>query len=249
MKNKFFFITLLAVVCLPANAEQACQIKSALLGAHYQITKSVVTKQAKIEKSAIKTESKDMTLWRSPQKVLTVNGEQSTTWIKLINGSVQKTTHFDHFKRSIEYPAKSMTDERWQQLRQFIANTQRHALNFIGSKQEGCWQQETYQWENETTHVTGTLVWNANLKLVSALTLTQGQQKSHWQLEKIEQDEDVIMQAFNRRANYQSTDFADIADNESDPFLVEMINLGFIEHGVSGFYNAQGENIATAHNH
>jgi hypothetical protein len=28
-----------------------------------------------------------------------------------------------------------------------------------------------------------------------------------------------------------------------------MINLGFIEHGSSGIYNTQGENVANEHNH
>lgn len=241
MKNKLFFIPLLVAFCLPANAEQSCQVNAELLGAHYQVTKRLTPDQTGMEKQ--------IALWRSKQKVLTVDGEQSTTWFKLSNGSVQKTAHFDHFKRSIEYPAKPMTDDRWQQLWQFIPNSQKQKLTLIKRKQEGCWLQETYQWNNENTHIAGELVWNKNLNLVTSLTLTQGEKKHSWQLESIEHNEDVIVQAFGLRATYPNTDFADIGDNESDPFLAKMINLGFIEHGASGFYNAQGEIMPSAHHH
>ena len=90
---------------------------------------------------------------------------------------------------------------------------------------------------------------NDNLALVVSLNIMQAKQKVHWQLEKIEHKENIITQAFRQRANYQTTDFADIGDNEADPFLIKMINLGFIEHGSSGMYNPQGENIDIDHNH
>ncbi len=84
---------------------------------------------------------------------------------------------------------------------------------------------------------------------MTELTITQGDKKSHWKLQKIERNQDVINQFFAQRANYQSTDFADIGDNESDPFLIKMINLGFIDHSASGIYNANGESMAIQHNH
>ena len=47
-----------------------------------------------------------------------------------------------------------------------------------------------------------------------------------------------------------STDFADVGDNEAGPFLRKMIALGFVEHGASGFYQANGETLqGGAHHH
>ena len=54
---------------------------------------------------------------------------------------------------------------------------------------------------------------------------------------------------FAKWDNYQTTDYADIGDNESDPFLAKMINLGFVEHGASGFYHADGSPIEQLHAH
>lgn len=248
MKNKLSIILVLALFCGATKAEKICQTQEGLLGAHYRLVNSQVNK-VKNEQPAIDKVIKLSALWRKNQKVLSVNGEQSTTWFKLSNGSVQKIAHFDHFKRSIEYQAKLMSDDRWQQIRQLIPNSKRQSLNFEGSQLKGCYQQETYQWENKVSNLQGKLLWNADLKLVTELTIKQGDRQSYWQLEKIEQDEAIIEAAFAQRANYQATDFADIGDNESDPFLIKMINLGFIEHGSSGIYNTQGENMAIEHNH
>lgn len=248
MKNKISIVLVLALFCGTTKAEQLCQTKEELLGAHYRLVNSQVNTVKKEQATRDKV-TKLSALWRKNQKVLSVNGEQSTTWFKLSNGLVQKIAHFDHFKRSIEYQAMAMSDDRWQQIRQLIPNSKRQSLNFAGIQLKGCYQQETYQWENEVSNLQGKLIWNADLKLVTELTIKQGERQSHWQLEKIEHDETIIEAAFAQRAEYQATDFADIGDNESDPFLIKMINLGFIEHSSSGIYNTQGENMAIEHNH
>jgi hypothetical protein len=42
----------------------------------------------------------------------------------------------------------------------------------------------------------------------------------------------------------------DIGDNEADPFLIKMINLGYIDHAPQAVYDANGNNIAQpAHSH
>jgi len=58
-----------------------------------------------------------------------------------------------------------------------------------------------------------------------------------------------IQQQFALWDAYQTTDYADIGDNEGDPFLAKMINLGFIEHGASGFYDANGKALGGGHSH
>jgi len=268
MKNilLFTFLTVMffAINSFSVQAQQNCQVHPEMLGAQYTLTNSTLTNATTNSTTADDKEvfTQQKAIWRSKQKVLSVNGEKSNTWFKQNNGAVQKTAHFDQFKRSIEYQSKVISDERWQQLNQFISDKQRDSLTLINTKQVGCWQQETYQWQDKEKQLTGELVWNADLKLVTLLTISQTinqpinqyytqqiMRKSHWQLNNIEQNEKLIAQEFTQRANYQSTDFADIGDNESDPFLLKMINLVFIEHGASGFYNSDGQPMAAVHHH
>lgn len=248
MKSYIAIFLLLISTSFLVKAEQTCHLREDLLGAYYQLTNSKTHRNEQeysITDKAVHLSS----LWRTNQKVLSINGEQSTTWYRLNNGLVQKTTHFDHFKRSIEYQAKPMSEEYWQQIRQLIPNSKKHTLTLVNTTADECYQQEQYQWHSDDSNLSGKLLWNKNLNLMTELTITQGDKKSHWQLQKIERNQDVINQFFAQRANYQSTDFADIGDNESDPFLIKMINLGFIDHSASGIYNANGESMAIQHNH
>ncbi|MCL1093543.1 hypothetical protein [Shewanella kaireitica] len=45
-------------------------------------------------------------------------------------------------------------------------------------------------------------------------------------------------------SGYQDIDFADVGDNESDPFIAKMIHQGFIQHGSSGFYDSEGNKLS-----
>ncbi len=45
------------------------------------------------------------------------------------------------------------------------------------------------------------------------------------------------------------TDCADIGDNESDPFLLKMINQVDIEHGSAGFYDSKRMSLDASHSH
>lgn len=249
MKSSIAIFLLLIFTTFLVKAEQTCHLSEDLLGAHYQLTNSKINNNENHQYSITDKAVHLSSLWRSNQKVLSINGEQSTTWYRLSNGLVQKTTHFDQFKRSIEYQAKPMSEEYWQQIRQLIPNSKKHALTLVNTTADACYQQEQYQWQSNDSKLTGKLLWNKNLNLITELTITQNDKKSHWQLQKIEHNKDVIDKVFAQRANYQSTDFADIGDNESDPFLIKMINLGFIDHSASGIYNANGESMAIEHNH
>lgn len=68
-------------------------------------------------------------------------------------------------------------------------------------------------------------------------------------LDKVKFDKAAVMQQFANWDSFQTTDYADIGDNEGDPFLAKMINLGFIEHGASGFYDASGKALGGGHSH
>ncbi|WP_411026644.1 hypothetical protein, partial [Salmonella sp. s54395] len=69
-----------------------------------------------------------------------------------------------------------------------------------------------------------------------------------WQLVSLQRAS--MSDTFDRWREWPSTDFADVGDNEADSFLRKMIALGFVEHGASGFYQADGKPMqGGAHHH
>lgn len=257
MKSTIPILFLLMSNAFTVKADQTCQHSEDFLGAHYLLTNSQLANNQLVKSKLGSNEEGSITnkvtntssLWRKPNKVLSVNGEKSTTWFRSNHGLVQKTMHFDHFQRSIEYQAKAISESHWQQIRQLIPNSKKQSLTLVNTIKDSCYQQALYKWQDKATNLKGKLLWNKDLNLITELTVVQGKQKSHWRLQAIEHNKEVIELAFSQRANYQSTDYADIGDNESDPFLIKMINLGFIEHGSSGIYNANGESMPIQHNH
>ncbi|MBX2880378.1 MAG: hypothetical protein KTR32_10625 [Granulosicoccus sp.] len=55
---------------------------------------------------------------------------------------------------------------------------------------------------------------------------------------------ELVDRKFKEWDKHFTMDFADIGDNESDPFLKTMITFGFISHGASGFYDSSGQQIS-----
>ena len=87
------------------------------------------------------------------------------------------------------------------------------------------------------------------LAIANSVTNKKSDTQTLLSLNDVNSDTPAIKAQFAKWDNFQTTDYADIGDNESDPFLAKMINLGFIEHGATGFYNQQGEAIQGGHHH
>ena len=109
----------------------------------------------------------------------------------------------------------------------------------------GCHLQKTYTLQ--TDKGINTLVWLPNLKLVKEHNYIQTDKLIKFELINIDYDVQKLSLEFSKRSKYASTDYADIGDSESDPFIRKMINLGFVEHGASGFYDANGDQIHGEH--
>ena len=69
-----------------------------------------------------------------------------------------------------------------------------------------------------------------------------------WTLTNADYEADVS-NFFAKRVDYQATDYADIGDDHTDPFLTKMVTQGFIEAGASGFYDQHGRALKGEHNH
>ena len=89
------------------------------------------------------------------------------------------------------------------------------------------------------------LSWISELKLPAEMTITQGEQRIVYRLSKLTP---VSQESFKRlTSGFQDLDFADVGDSESDPFIAKMITQGFIQHGSSGFYSADGQQLEGGH--
>lgn len=116
----------------------------------------------------------------------------------------------------------------------------------IKTKDSGCDLVENYVFSNDAVQIT--LDWLPELQLIKSYSEKSETGRILWKLQQVIHDAERVKQAFKVRSNYPTTDYADIGDNESDPFLLlKMINLGHLDHSHSGFYNNQGQAIGGHH--
>jgi hypothetical protein len=88
------------------------------------------------------------------------------------------------------------------------------------------------------------MYWDNKRDLLISFEVKENRQlRYHYQRLSIEENVGYIQKVLA----YDATDFADIGDNESDPFFRKMINLGFITHNEANIIDAHGNNLELAH--
>lgn len=243
----FLFITALSPLCLA----ETCQINPAMLGAKYTIKKESL--------SSKQTHTSTFTLWRKNNYVAHENTNTGITdvWDKGATGRLKPTRYFDHYSRGIEYQPEDVNqgkgDNNWKIKFQLVDN---HLFSKVEEIQKpasdtstGCLSEQHFT-SQPASHSQGTnvqLTWLPNIHLVKLYQEETPTTRITWTLEQLIEDKTVINNAFSSREAYATTDFIDIGDNESDPFLQKMINLGFIEHTETGFYDAAGNSLSGDH--
>ena len=222
-----------------------CSVESSELGAHYRIT----TTDHKTDKQSIR----DFTLWRDGDRVAHQYHTKAMTelWERVSNGTLRTVHYFDHYHRGIEYdPAEvkiSHTSNDWQLKYQLISED--FVKTLIKGPSEGfnCMAFSAYSQTSSGSNVT--LEWVDQLNLAKLYIEDNPTKSVKWELVEMIDDNAQVQKAFSRREDYKTTDYTDIGDNESDPFLMRMINLGHISHGASGFYDQDGHAIGQGHQH
>ena len=222
-----------------------CSAKSAELGAHYRITTT--------DHKTGKQSTRDFTLWRDGDRVAHQYHAKGMTelWERVSNGTLRTVHYFDHYHRGIEYdPAEvkiSHTSNDWQLKYQLISED--FVKTLIKGPSEGfnCMAFSAYSQTSSGSNVT--LEWVDQLNLAKLYIEDNPTKSVKWELVEIIDDKAQVQKAFSRREDYKTTDYTDIGDNESDPFLMRMINLGHISHGASGFYDQDGHAIGQGHQH
>ncbi|TAA43657.1 hypothetical protein [Corallincola spongiicola] len=240
-----FALSLLALLSQVAFATPAsqCSILSQQLSAHYQID---MTGHGKKQTTAF-------WLWRDGNKVAHQYPATQITeqWDLLGNNWIKPTRFFDHYQRAIEYqPGEKVhgkQEQDWPHRYQLISAQQLEKFTLKSERGEGCDKRQTLELNsnNEKT----TLVWLPQLQLIHSLQRHYGNKQEQWQLVTLAHDRKTINTFFAVRQNYQATDYADIGDDHTDPFLTQMVTQGFIEGGASGFYDTQGNALAGHEHH
>lgn len=205
------------------------------------------------EKSGPSVGDQYITLWRIAGQVAHEYEQENMTfhYSNARGNQLFKMQYFDNHKRAIEFEPTLLNNETktddWQKKWQILPASLLSQLTLNQTDGTACNTVERYT--GKIGHETYTVHWLKNLALPLAFEIHTTANTIEWQLAEIVGTQDSINTAMAQREHYQSTDFADIGDNESDPFLMSMINLGFIEHGNSGFYDSHGNDIGAKNGH
>ena len=237
-------ISLLSALLLLSSISSAAEdCSAAQIGATYRATE----KRNNSEHSYI------LELWRKGKQAIHSYPEShiSELWQLAANGRIGSVRYFDEHQRGIEYqPGEKLNEKEnrdWSIKSQLVSDSLLQQMELLEKSGEGCERTETYIQNNAGQFMQ--ISWLPEKKLVKEFSHISAGKSIHWVLQSTVEDAEKIAIQMGLRDHYQMTDFADIGDNESDPFLLGMINLGFIEHGTSGFYNAEGDDIGEGRHH
>ena len=219
----FKIFTSLLLLCTSFSLfAQQCLLKQNLLIAYYQVEET----QGKQTKSM-----QHINFYRHGEQIAYQHKEQGITeqWQLLKGEQVALNRYFDDKQRGIEYqPNELLTSVDWQSKYQLITDKEIAQMTLIAHEGDDCYQQSEYYLEKGNTKIR--LTWLPQLKLVKRLQIIRVNYKKVWQLQTFDHDKNEVLSFFAQKDSYQMTDYADIGDNEADPFLAKMINQGFIEH-------------------
>ncbi|OZG74996.1 hypothetical protein BTA51_00920 [Hahella sp. CCB-MM4] len=236
---------LLAGLVGQAEMTHQCDLDPAHVGAKYEITSQ--TTQPK------KSSERVMYLWRNDKEVAHQYPQEQVTeiWNLVSDGRIRPIRYFESERRGIEYQPEDINkgkgDRNWPGKFQLISDQQKNKMTLVSSDGAGCDRIETYEFKDGKAQIR--LSWLPALKLVQSYSVQQKHLSLQWQLTDVFDNQNRIQALFQSYRDYQLTDYADIGDNESDPFLQKLINLGFVSHGASGFYDDQGNVLESAHHH
>ena len=253
IKRVRFFCGLTSVFFLlsfsvQASTQEACNIDSSVLSGHYEM--STVKKHARARPTyqRVNVEA-PFVFWRNKGEVAYQYPDKKITeiWNQQSNGRIRPIRYFDEYQRGIEYQANEVGGDKesreWSEKFQLISNAFKDSMVLEKTSGTGCERLEFYIKKDQ--HQTYRMAWSPSLALPVEYKEMSVHRTFRMQLVKQVTHSETVNTFFTVRGAYQTTDYADIGDNENDPFLLGMINLGFIEHGASGFYNMNGELMAT----
>ncbi|MGI2107127.1 hypothetical protein ACRN9A_18540 [Shewanella frigidimarina] len=208
-------LLILTAITFPlfASASDTCQ--STTLMATYNIEQTT--------RDAASNKQNQLVLLRAQNSVFHISNQQvATQWTTLPHNHMKKTSYFIDDKRAIEYEAtKTISNQAWQYHAQLLHPLFKKQSTLIETTGQGCDKLEHYQQQTNTKTVD--IWWFPAKKLVQRISTVlsdkgeSADKAVNWQLTEVTYDNKMIQQQLDTLSTYQSTDFADIGDNESDP--------------------------------
>lgn len=240
MKCNFTFFALL--LGISGHTLGQCDLPVQQLGAVYRITEQrLATGQ---------TGESQLRLWRrGGQVAYEFPGVGiAEIWSRAPTRGMYLARYFDEHSRAIEYQPGELhyahPATAWQDKQQLVASAELASMTPVSSGGSGCQVRESYAGKPGARIVA--LTWLPRLRLPAYMKIATAGGVQEWQLLETVRSTGRIDEVFTSREHYAATDYADIGDNESDPFLMSMIRLGFIEHGSHGFYDEEGHALESA---
>mgnify|MGYP003114794390 CR=1 FL=1 len=196
--------------------------------------------------------SHEITLLRNDQQVIYQHNPQS---FELWDRRGEYVRYFPNERRSVSYRKGDLLSLNmhfnFEQLNQLISpamlkKLQQRSISNTNQPDTSV----TQQYSGEQSGHKLTVSWIDKLDLPHSFVVSNANGSMQYQLLELTPFSKNEFSALI--SGYQDIDFADVGDNESDPFIAKMIHQGFIQHGSSGFYDSQGNKLAgaeSAHKH
>lgn len=209
-----------------------------------------VTTENKAKDKQAQINSQTLQIWRNQQQIAYVYPESHMTelWEQTHNGRLHLTRYFNEYQRGIEYqPNEIKGGKDWSMKRHFVSESLLSEMNLQQTQGQGCLTLQTLSLEKGQQHYQ--MQWYNQLKLIKSFTISTEGSVVRWDLLELQQQKNMVIDYFATLSSFETTDYIDIGDNESDPFLRKMINLGFVEHSHSGFYDSEGHSMSNESQH
>lgn len=229
---KYLIILILAIFAQGVFAR--CQHDPQIVRADYQV---------RFYKDDKLVRQNTIILWRQQDTVAHQYPQTHITesWHLLKNQLIKPSRFFDSYQRAIEYQpgvkvhGKSESD--WSYRYQLVSDTLISQLTLTSENNIGCQRQQVFSKQTPKGNIE--LSWLPSLQLLNHFSWDNGEVREEWELLTKVHNANEVVAFFEQLQKYQSTDYADIGDDHSDPFLNKMLNMGFVEHGASGFYTSE----------
>ena len=218
-----------SVMLLPVLAVADCEIDPKTAALHYEITQK--------ELNSDQLESKSFTLWRYQNRVAIQYQHSHTTelWEQTKRGDLRLVRYFNDYHRGIEYQPNEIhfegADSDWSSKYQLVSNSLLKRMTGVSSEEKKCSSLKTLYLEENTQSIW--LTWLADLNILQSMRIKDKKNQIDWKLTHKFTEKDQVEDFFANLDSFDTVDYADVGDNETDPFLLKMINLGFIEHSHS----------------
>ncbi|MGB2742041.1 MAG: hypothetical protein WBC60_15985 [Cognaticolwellia sp.] len=217
---------LLFTLSLSASAKE-CEVSADVISAYYQLDTQTThheLKQPPVQQL--------FELHRNNNQILQRNVSKGINDIWSLHANrLSLSRAFDKYQHIIDYqPNELRYQPQWQEVFQLVAIPALNQMQLVEQKGSGCLLEEHYLLKGNALkgqHHGFQLVWLPNLRLVKSLKLQSAQLTRQWQLTKYQHNDEKMSALFKQYETYQTTDYADVGDNEGIPFLAKMINQGF----------------------